>query len=162
MYAERSIQLDLRFTKLLNVRRVRSMLSLDVFNVFNENVALNLALTSTDVDTVGTNPATFTITPRPITVTAPSVSKIYGELDPDLEPVVSGGLVDPAHLTGALARVSGERAGSYAILQGTVEATADYALTFVRGGLTIEPRPLALAAVYARIGLARRAETVPA
>jgi hypothetical protein len=42
MYGERLNQLDLRFTKLLNVRRVRSMLSLDVFNVFNENTALTL------------------------------------------------------------------------------------------------------------------------
>jgi hypothetical protein len=40
MYSERLNQLDLRFSKLLTLGPTRSMLSLDVYNVFNENTVL--------------------------------------------------------------------------------------------------------------------------
>ena len=42
MYGERLNQLDLRFGKLLRVAGTRSMVSLDLYNVFNENTVLTL------------------------------------------------------------------------------------------------------------------------
>jgi hypothetical protein len=42
MYGERLNQLDLRFSKLLTLGATRSMLSLDLYNVFNENTVLTL------------------------------------------------------------------------------------------------------------------------
>ena len=40
MYGERLNQLDLRFSKLLNMGRMRSMLSLDLYNALNDNTVL--------------------------------------------------------------------------------------------------------------------------
>ena len=49
--------------------------------------------------------------------------------------LVNGDLA--AIITGSLTRATGEGAGSYAITQGTVAATANYALTYVGANLTI-------------------------
>jgi hypothetical protein len=43
LYGERLNQLDLRFGKILNFGRTRSTLSLDVYNVFNDNTVLTLS-----------------------------------------------------------------------------------------------------------------------
>ncbi|WAC25383.1 MBG domain-containing protein [Blastomonas sp. SL216] len=85
------------------------------------------------------NGANLTITPRPITVTAESLSKALGALDPALTYAVGGlGLVNGDSLAGALARDAGEDAGSYMIRQGTL-ANFNYAIQFVPGTLTINP-----------------------
>ncbi len=78
-------------------------------------------------------PASFTITPMTLTVTAEAKSKFYGDVDPALTFVSS----DPtATFTGALARAAGENAGVYAISQGTL-ANTNYTITFVGASFTI-------------------------
>jgi hypothetical protein len=81
-----------------------------------------------------------TILQRAITVTADPGSKSEGASDPALTYGVSqGSLVAGDALTGALSRVAGEASGDYAILQGTLDASSNYRLTFVGSTLTITP-----------------------
>ena len=63
--------------------------------------------------------ATLTITPRPITVTADILSKVYGDSDPMLTyTVTSGSLASGDTFTGAMVREPGENVGAYAVSQG--------------------------------------------
>lgn len=95
------------------------------------------------------NPGLLTITPRPITVTANNLSRIYGAANPALTFTVGGlGLANGDQLSGALATTAGSSSGvgSFAITQGTLAASANYDLTFVNGVLSITPRLLRLTA----------------
>ncbi|MBU6323397.1 peptidoglycan-binding protein [Patescibacteria group bacterium] len=86
------------------------------------------------------------ITAAALTVTAADASKNVGDADPALSyTVTSGQLYGSDALTGALARDPGDTAGRYAITQGTLAASADYALTFVPGTLSINAAPVAKA-----------------
>src|SRR5207302_1186063 len=96
----------------------------------------------------------FTITARPITVTADSgQTKVYGASDPTpfTYTISSDSLVSPDHFTGALSRVSGENVGSYALTLGNL-AIADgnsglnYNLSFVSHDFTITARPITVTA----------------
>ncbi|MCL9998482.1 MAG: hypothetical protein NBV68_03805, partial [Erythrobacter sp.] len=92
-------------------------------------------------------PGILTITPRPITITANSFSRIYGNANPALGFVVGGqGLVNGDQLSGALATTAGltSGVGIYGITQGSLDAGANYAVTFVGGQLTITPRPITI------------------
>ena len=94
-------------------------------------------------------PGTLTITPRPITVTANNLSRIYGNANPSLTFTVGGqGLVNGDQLTGALATTAGQTTGigTYLITQGTLAASDNYTVTFVGGQLAITPRPLTVIA----------------
>ncbi|SDI61912.1 GLUG motif-containing protein, partial [Propionivibrio dicarboxylicus] len=63
-------------------------------------------------------PLSYSVTQRPISVTAEAQSKVYGNADPTLSYVVGGsGLVNGDTLSGALSRISGENVGAYAINQ---------------------------------------------
>ncbi|MFM7403096.1 MAG: MBG domain-containing protein [Erythrobacter sp.] len=82
----------------------------------------------------------LTITPRPITVTADTLSKLFGQSDPALTFTISGdGLVNGDQLSGVLARLPGEAIGSFPIQQGTLGAGGNYTISFVNGQLTINP-----------------------
>lgn len=84
------------------------------------------------------NTANFTITQRPITVTADAKTKIVGQPDPPLTyQITSGSLVSGDAFTGALSRVSGENVGPHAIIQGTLALNANYILTYYGANLTI-------------------------
>jgi hypothetical protein len=99
--------------------------------------------------TVTYNAGAITVNPRPITITADNLSRIYGNANPALTFTVGGlGLVNGDQITGALANAAGQTTGvgSSAITLGTLAATANYAVTFVPGTLTITPRPLTVAA----------------
>ena len=77
---------------------------------------------------------------RPVTVTADSKTKVYGELDPVLTyQVTSGSLVFTDTFSGNLSRDPGEDVGSYAIRQGTLALSENYDLTYVGDKLTITP-----------------------
>ncbi|MFN4241251.1 MAG: MBG domain-containing protein, partial [Erythrobacter cryptus] len=92
---------------------------------------------------------TLTVTPRPITVSADNLSRIYGNANPALTFTVGGlGLVNGDTLTGALATAADATSpvGPYAITQGTLAASSNYALTFVNGTLTVTPRPITVSA----------------
>jgi len=81
---------------------------------------------------------TVHVTPRPITITADSQTKVYGESDPGLTyKITSGSLHDGDLFTGALTRDAGEDVGTYAITQGSLALNSNYDLTFVGADLTI-------------------------
>jgi hypothetical protein len=83
---------------------------------------------------------TFTINPRPVTVTADAQTKVEGEPDPALTyQVTSGSLAFSDAFSGALARDPGEQVGAYAIRQGTLALDSNYELTFVGADLSILP-----------------------
>jgi uncharacterized ubiquitin-like protein YukD len=74
-----------------------------------------------------------------------SKTKFYGDPDPALTYTVSG-LVGEDQLTGALGRVAGKAVGEYDINQGTLAASGNYTITFVKGTFTITPRPITVQA----------------
>ena len=91
--------------------------------------------------------ANLSIGTRALTVTADAKSKIYGDPDPALTyQITSGSLVTGDSLTGNLTRVAGENVGTYAIQQGTLGASANYALTFIGANLSIGTRSLTISA----------------
>jgi hypothetical protein len=84
------------------------------------------------------NTANFTITKRPITVTADAKTKALGQGDPALTfHVTSGSLAFSDAFSGSLTRVAGEALGTYPILQGTLALNDNYTLTYVGANLTI-------------------------
>ncbi|MBW6467337.1 MAG: fibronectin type III domain-containing protein, partial [Brevefilum sp.] len=84
--------------------------------------------------------ANFSITPKPITVTADNQSKTVGDDDPLLTyHITSGGLAFDDQFIGSLEREPGEDVGTYAILQGTLALNANYTLTFIPGDFVINP-----------------------
>ncbi|MGD0745390.1 MAG: MBG domain-containing protein, partial [Verrucomicrobiota bacterium] len=84
--------------------------------------------------------ANLTIGPKAITVTADAGSKAYGEADPAFTyQITSGSLVDGDSLTGALTRLSGENAGTYAIQRGSLAANDNYSLSFIGAEFVISP-----------------------
>ncbi|SFQ87624.1 hypothetical protein SAMN05216578_11187, partial [Halopseudomonas formosensis] len=92
----------------------------------------------------------FSITPRPITITAHNQSKTYGDSDPALSYTVEAqstgrGLLAGDSLSGTLSRAEGENVGRYAITQGTL-ANSNYAISFSEAELSIDPRAITLAA----------------
>ncbi len=90
-------------------------------------------------------PADFTITPKPITVTANSgQTKTYGNADPVFTYTSSDAA---ATFTGALARATGENIGSYAINQGTLAPSTNYSIaTFVPADFSITVKTLTVTA----------------
>src|SRR5205823_12200664 len=81
----------------------------------------------------------FTITARPITVTADAgQSKVYGAADPTAYSyaITAGALQGSDVFSGALSRLSGDNVGSYAITQGTLSAGSNYELSFVSKDFT--------------------------
>jgi|GEM_PF-666750 len=91
--------------------------------------------------------AGLTVTPRDITITAHTQSKVYGEDDPDLTyEITSGSLVGDDALSGSLSRVTGEDVGRYGIQQGSLTAGDNYNLTFVPGILEITKASLTVTA----------------
>lgn len=76
----------------------------------------------------------FTVLKRPLTVTVPAQSKTYGQPDPELALNVvglAGEETAAVALTGKVEREAGEDVGDYEVLQGTLEPTDNYSLTFV-------------------------------
>jgi hypothetical protein len=91
----------------------------------------------------------FTIVPRPITVTANAQSMVYGATVPSLSyGLTAGDLVNGDSLNGSLISVASPtaNAGTYAIGQGDLTAGTNYALSYVGNNLTITPRPITVTA----------------
>ncbi len=116
---------------------------------FAIEIALGTLLSEQGYQLALGGPGILTITPRPITVTADNLSRIYGNANPALTFTVGGlGLVNGDQLTGALATAAGVTTGvgNVAITQGTLAASQNYALTFNPGILSITPRPITITA----------------
>ncbi|HEY1202498.1 MAG TPA: MBG domain-containing protein, partial [Niastella sp.] len=90
---------------------------------------------------------TLAIGTRAVTVTADAQSKTYGNADPGFTYQISTGtLVNGDAFAGALARNAGENVGTYAITQGTLALSANYALSYVGANLTISERAITVTA----------------
>ena len=91
--------------------------------------------------------ANLTITVRPITVTADSQSKVYGDTDPILTyKLTAGTLVQGDTFTGDLSRTAGENVGTYPINQGTLALSTNYNLSFAGVLATISARKITVTA----------------
>ena len=113
------------------------------------DVALGTLLSEQGYQFAIGSPGVLSVTPRPITITADDLSRIYGNANPALTYAVGGlGLVNGDQLTGALATTAGATTGvgNVAITQGTLAASANYALTYNAGVLSINPRPITVTA----------------
>ncbi len=97
---------------------------------------------------------TLTVTPAPLTITADPATKVYGASLPPLTASYAGlvGFDTPASLAAApkLATTAGPRShvGTYAITAAGA-ASADYAITYVAGILTVTPAALTITAADA-------------
>ena len=91
--------------------------------------------------------ANLTVTAAPLTVTASAQSMVYGSTVPALT-YVSSGLVNGDTLSGLLATTATgtSNVGNYAITQGTLAASANYALSYVGANLTVTAAPLTVTA----------------
>jgi trimeric autotransporter adhesin len=95
---------------------------------------------------------TASITQAALTVTAENEAKSYGTTDPAFTFTYTGLVTGDTHaaFTGALGRTVGENPGRYAISQGSLAATGNYAIgTFIPGLLTIDAGAVAQAAMPA-------------
>ena len=95
------------------------------------------ALANANYDITFTN-GQYTITPKPITVRANDISKVYGSADRKLT-FETNELERGDSLRGLLTRVAGENVGEYVISQGALE-NSNYEITFVDGQYTITPK----------------------
>ncbi len=92
---------------------------------------------------------TLKITPCPITVQVEDSFKYYGEEDPQMQYILTGGrlcwqdLLEDV-LSGECSRDAGENAGTYTLNQGTLKSNSNYELTFVKGKLFIYPKALSI------------------
>ncbi|MDR1999192.1 MAG: Ig-like domain repeat protein, partial [Frankiaceae bacterium] len=84
----------------------------------------------------GAKTASFSIEPRPVTITAQDQRKEVGAPDPALTWTANPALVPGDTLTGALS-YTGSNVGTYPIGQGTL-ANPNYAITFIPATMTIE------------------------
>ncbi|KPQ26548.1 MAG: bifunctional secretin / adhesin [Halomonas sp. HL-93] len=96
-----------------------------------------------------TQPDSYVVTPRSVTVTADDQRKSEGRSDPELTYQAENqqperGLVDGDTLAGELERETGEDIGRYAIQQGGLDNTQNpnYAIDFIEGELAITTRPV--------------------
>ncbi|TDO19066.1 MBG domain-containing protein [Pedobacter duraquae] len=99
--------------------------------------------------TITYRPRDFSITAKPITVTANAgQTKVYGATDPALTyAITSGALVGSDKITGTLSRADGENIGTtYAINQNTLTAGNNYTLTYVGDNFSITAKPIVVAA----------------
>ena len=95
------------------------------------------------------NATALSITPRNITVTADAQSRTYGDGNPALTYAVgSGGLVNGDTLSGGLitSAAATSNVGNYAIAQGSLAASANYALTYTGATLSVTPRAITVTA----------------
>jgi hypothetical protein len=95
--------------------------------------------------TISFTSADLTITTKTLTITADAQTKVYDSVDPALT-YTQVGLKLGDSITGDLVRVTGENVGTFAINQGTVVASSNYAISFVSANLTITTKTLTITA----------------
>ena len=87
----------------------------------------------------------YTITPKPITITADAKTKVYGEADPRLTYTVGAGLVGVDSFTGSLTRAAGDTVGAYSI-NASALTNPNYTVTPVSADLSITPKSITITA----------------
>ena len=88
----------------------------------------------------------FQILPRPVTVSAVTTSKAYGDDDPELTATVEG-TVGSDTVTYRLSRAQGEAPGDYAITVTSETDQGNYQVTYANATFTIRPADLSQASV---------------
>jgi filamentous hemagglutinin family protein len=109
-------------------------------NIGNYGITQGTLAPSTNYTLTSFTGANLTVAAAPLTVTANAQSRPYGAANPTLT-YVSSGLVNSDSLSGGLTTTATttSAAGIYAITQGTLAATTNYALTYVGDNLTVVP-----------------------
>ena len=95
--------------------------------------------------TVSFKVGTLTIRPKTVTVSAKSLSKLYGTKDPELKATVKG-LLGTDTVKFKLARQTGEDAGEYLVIPTGKATQGNYALKFANGTFTIRRRQVTVTA----------------
>ncbi|MDO4399492.1 MAG: MBG domain-containing protein [Coriobacteriia bacterium] len=90
-------------------------------------------------------PASLTIGPKPITISAGAFVKTYGSGDPAFT-VTADGLVESDELSFIFTREPGEDVGVYSVSPQLEHANGNYIPTFVAGTLTIERKAVTVSA----------------
>lgn len=120
-----------------NVGENKPIEFLDVPSLFGEDADLY------QLDTNVPN-LTGTITKRPLQINAHSLSKTYGDNDPNLT-FDANGLADGEQVLGSLSRTAGEDVGEYAIAEGDIVLkNPNYKINFVGKVFKIEKREIIL------------------
>jgi len=96
------------------------------------------------------------ITPKPITVIADAVSKVYGTADPELTYTYIGDLVGDDTFSGELSRTAGEAPGIYPIEQYILTLGQNYDITYQGADFTITAFDHAVGQVSVAVGLLRQ------
>lgn len=96
--------------------------------------------------------ATLTIDPAPIGIKADENIKVYGDADPELNFIITSGVLQnndqlASIVSGAFEREPGEKVGSYAIGRGTFSLGANYKIEFEPGYLKIVEREVTISAL---------------
>ena len=127
------------------------------YSIQSTDIGKTIAITVTAehfADSLTVSAAT-TVAKREITVTADAKTRPYGAAAPSFTYTVSGGsLVNGDILTGGLVCDTGEAAGTYAILQGTL-MNDFYNITYIGADMTISRADVALEILTARQGADR-------
>jgi large repetitive protein len=118
-------------------------------NVGNYGIVKGTLALSANYAITFTPGITFAINPRAVTVTANTgQSKTYGSVDPFLTFTVGGsGLAFADTFSGSLSRQPGENAGDYAITQGTLALSSNYALSYIGADFSIGKKTIMVSAV---------------
>lgn len=95
-------------------------------------------------DYVAVDPIIVTIAPAPVTVTAENKTKTYGETDPELTATVTGLISGEPDIVYEISRTAGEDANSYDIIPAGDVSQGNYAVSFVNGTLTINPKTVGI------------------
>ena len=96
----------------------------------------------------GSAAASFTIQHRPVTVYAGTLSKVYGESDPNLtEGAYAEGVIGTDTVNCTFSRVQGENVGTYVLEVTGEELQGNYQVTYQNGAFTINPCPLTEATI---------------
>jgi hypothetical protein len=123
-------------------------LTLGTASFANKNAGTGKSVTVTGSGISGADAGNYSLTEvsgltadiatYPVTVTARDTSKKVGDSDP-VFPWSAGALFTGDSWTGSLTRTTGETAGDYDIVQGSLDAGSNYAVTFHGAKLTIQP-----------------------
>ncbi len=111
----------------------------------DRKVSVSFTIGGDDAERYRTKDITISakITPKELTITPTEAQKkVYGAADPSYFTGKVKGLMSGDTITGRLARESGENVGKYKILQGTIDAGANYKVVMAEETFEIEAKSI--------------------
>ncbi len=127
----------------LNISKISA--SYDKADAGNRKVNITLTLGGDDAALYKklTTSLSATIEPKPLIITpTANQKKVYGAANPKVYTGKVKGLMSGDKVTGKLARETGENVGKYRILQGTIDAGANYDVQVLEEYYTIEAKSI--------------------